>query len=468
MPSFHIITFGCQMNAGDSDWMRRTLSAGGLTEAERHDQADVYIVNTCSVRDKPEQKVYSELGRIERFLHVQRRKALICVGGCVAQQIGDRLFRRFPNVRMVFGPGGVHAAPEAVFRLLEEPQTRLSFLDFPDAYQERRLNLELKPFEADLSGGRQAEAALGKAPVSTLVTIMQGCDNFCAYCIVPYVRGRQKSRETTDILQECRELVAHGSKEITLLGQNVNSFGQDRKTPGASFAELLYEVAALPGLERLRFLTPHPKDIAERVIQAFAELPNLAPRLHLPLQSGSDRILKAMGRKYDLPAYMKIVENLRAARPEIFLSTDIIVGFPGETEEDFQNTMSALKAMDCAFSFSFAYSDRPGTRAEKMPDKVDPAVAAERLARLQSWQNGNTEALLRARVGETCLMLAEDVSLPPPSTQKTLPALQGKDERGVAVNVELAPEVNGEELIGRMLPVKIIAAGRHSLKGQLG
>ena len=310
--SFHIITFGCQMNVHDSQWLARALEARGFCEAPL-EEARVVVVNTCSVREKPEQKVMSTLGRIRQVTGNSPR-VLVAVTGCVAQQLGEKLFSR--QVRLVAGSDGISGAPQAIERLLDEPALRLSLLDFTSHYVEREPG-------ADTPSG----------PVG-FVNIMQGCDNFCAYCIVPYTRGRQKSRLTPAILDECRHLLDRGAREITLLGQNVNAFGRDAHGDGVSFAALLEKVAALPGLKRLRYVTPHPKDMGPEDVAAFADIPQLCPRLHLPLQAGSDAVLKRMGRKYDSARYLDLVAGLRDARPDIALSTDLIVGFPGETEED--------------------------------------------------------------------------------------------------------------------------------------
>ncbi|MCG8531677.1 MAG: tRNA (N6-isopentenyl adenosine(37)-C2)-methylthiotransferase MiaB [Desulfovibrionales bacterium] len=437
--TFHVMTFGCQMNVSDSDWLKRTLTARGFVECEQPEDASIFIVNTCSVREKPEQKVYSLLGRINQMTK-GRKDVLVAVGGCVAQQVGRGFFKRFKQVRLVFGTDGLSSAPQALDRLVEEPSLRISLLDFSEEYPDRDGNWD----DADV-------------PVSSFVNIMTGCDNFCAYCIVPYTRGRQKSRPTQAILDECKELLSRGTKEITLLGQNVNSFGQDSHGDGTSFTELLYKVAALDGLKRLRFVTSHPKDIADGVIEAFGELDVLCPRLHLPLQSGSDQVLKKMGRKYDVAQYLSIVEKLKAVRPDIQLTTDIIVGFPGETEEDFLETMRIAKIADYAQSFSFNYSDRPGTRAEKLPIKVEKKVMQDRLARYQAWQTDNTERILQSMVGKKLDILFEGVSRRP---QTEGVSWQGRDIYGQLVIVDL-PE--GEDVTGEIHTVKVTKATRHVL-----
>ena len=345
--TFHIITFGCQMNVNDSFWLSRSLQRRGFVESPL-EEAEIVILNTCSVRDKPEQKVYAALGRIK---YETRRvpNSFAVVAGCVAQQIGAGFFERFPQVRLVVGGDGLAMAPDAIERLHADPALRLNLTDFSEVYPERDPAL---PAHGE-----------GDIPPVAYVNIMQGCDNFCTYCIVPFTRGRQKSRSPEAILDECRALIDNGAKEITLLGQNVNSYGLDRHASGdTSFAQLLRRVAELPGLARLRFVTPHPKDLSPDVIAMFAELPNLCPRLHLPLQAGSDRVLARMNRKYDMARYMSLVESLRAARPDIALSTDLIVGFPGETEEQFQETLRRYARSISCRAFPSAIPTGPARR----------------------------------------------------------------------------------------------------------
>ncbi|WP_285905902.1 tRNA (N6-isopentenyl adenosine(37)-C2)-methylthiotransferase MiaB [Pseudodesulfovibrio pelocollis] len=448
---FHITTFGCQMNVHDSQWLTRALESRGWQEAGE-DEALVYIFNTCSVRDKPEQKVYSEIGRIAA--HARRDpRVFVAVGGCVAQQIGRGFFERFPFVRLVFGSDGIAGAPNALERIVAGSDERAALLDFMPAYEEREAALEQSAGSA-AGSGRQA-----------FVTIMQGCDNFCAYCIVPYTRGRQKSRHPDAVVEECRALVDSGVREITLLGQNVNSFGMDKGGAGVSFGGLLRQVAAIKGLDRLRFTTSHPKDIAPEVIAAFGEFETLCPSLHLPLQSGSDAMLKAMRRRYTLGHYMGIVEALKQARPDIVLTTDLIVGFPGETEADFQATLDALAAVGYDSSFSFKYSDRPGVAAVNMEPKVDPQVAAERLMRLQTLQNSITRKCLKMLVGTETDVFVEGLSR---IQGGDAPSWKGRDPAGRVVNVRM--EYGGCEdagdLVGMMVPVRITEAKKYTLMGE--
>jgi tRNA-2-methylthio-N6-dimethylallyladenosine synthase len=439
---FHITTFGCQMNVHDSQWLARALESRGWQEAGE-DEARVYIVNTCSVRDKPEQKVYSELGRIAA--HLKRDSDVFAaVGGCVAQQIGQGFFERFPFVRLVFGSDGIAGAPNALERIVAGAEERVALLDFMPVYEERECAAEQTP-------GKDRQA---------FVNIMQGCDNFCSYCIVPYTRGRQKSRHPDAVLNECRSLVDAGVREITLLGQNVNSFGLDKGGAGVSFADLLRRVAVIDGLDRLRFTTSHPKDIAPEVIAAFGEFDVICPSLHLPLQSGSDAMLKAMRRRYTRAHYMGIVKSLKLARPDIVLTTDLIVGFPGETEADFQDTLDAVEAVGCESSFSFKYSDRPGVASVNMEPKVDPAVAADRLMRLQTLQNNITRECLKMLEGTSTHVFIEGLSR---MQDGGIPSWKGRDSAGRIVNVQTDFQ---EDLVGMMVPVRIIEAKKHSLVGE--
>lgn len=447
-PGFHCITFGCQMNVNDSQWVERALMRLGFEEKPL-EEADVVFLNTCSVREKPEQKVYSALGRVQRA----NPRAVVGVAGCVAQQLGEELMRRHPQVRLVAGSDGVASVPGAFVRLLNEPRLKLSFLDFTDVFPDR------DPCLVDAAGRPEQD---GVTPVA-YVNIMQGCDNFCAYCIVPYTRGRQKSRLTAAVLDDCRKALKDGAREICLLGQNVNAFGRDKHGDGVSFADLLRQVAALPGLLRLRYVTPHPKDMGPEDVALFGELPNLCPRLHLPLQAGSDAVLARMGRKYDAARYIELTDALRAARPDIALSTDLIVGFPGESEEDFQQTLALMRRCGFMSSFSFCYSDRPGTRASRFLDKIAPDVQQDRLLRLQALQEELGQAWLDARIGQGTDVLIEGESRRDDSSDG-LRSWQGRDPYGALIHVGL-PSADGD-MTGRMVRVRLTEAKKHSLLGQ--
>ncbi|MDM8214976.1 tRNA (N6-isopentenyl adenosine(37)-C2)-methylthiotransferase MiaB [Desulfovibrio piger] len=441
--SYHIITFGCQMNVHDSQWLGRVLQRRGFAEGPL-EEAQVVVVNTCSVREKPEQKVMSALGRIRQATG-NNPDVLVVVTGCVAQQLGEELFRQ-PQVRLVAGSDGIASAPQAIERLLEEPDRKLSLLDFTSSYEERE------------------EGARAPSGPVAYVNIMQGCDNFCAYCIVPYTRGRQKSRMTEAVLDDCRKALEDGAREICLLGQNVNAFGRDKHGDGVSFADLLRRVAALPGLLRLRYVTPHPKDMGPEDMALFGELPNLCPRLHLPLQAGSDAVLARMGRKYDAARYIELTDALRAARPDIALSTDLIVGFPGESEEDFQQTLALMRRCGFMSSFSFCYSDRPGTRASRFLDKIAPDAQQERLLRLQALQDELGQAWLDARVGQETDVLIEGESRRDGGSEG-LRSWQGRDPYGALVHVGL-PSAEDADMTGRMVRVRLTEAKKHSLLGQ--
>lgn len=433
------------MNVNDSQWMARALVRRGFVERPL-EEADVVFLNTCSVREKPEQKVHSALGRVRQV----NPRAVVGVGGCVAQQLGVELMRRHPQVRLVVGSDGIIHAPEAFVRLLEDKGLHLNYLEFTAEYPDRDPCLD------------KNERA-GVTPVA-FVNIMQGCDNFCAYCIVPFTRGPRKSRSSTAILEECKSWLAQGAGDITLLGQNVNVYGCDDGGDGTSFPELLRKVAALPGLKRLRFVTPHPRDFSEEMVQLFGELPQLCPRLHLPLQSGSDSVLARMGRGYDMARYLDLVSRLRKTRPDIALSTDLIVGFPGETEEEFRDTLHAVEAADFMSSFSFCYSDRPGTRASAMPFKVPREEQLERLERLQNLQNEKSAAWLVGRVGMNSDVLLEGRSRrEAEESSDGRETWQGHDPWGDTVNLTLPAGVGRP---GLLVPVHFIAAKKHSLMAE--
>ena len=390
--TFHIITFGCQMNVNDSFWLARSLQRRGFVESPL-EKAEVVILNTCSVRDKPEQKVYAALGRIK---YETRRVpgSFAVVAGCVAQQIGAGFFERFPQVRLVVGGDGLAMAPDAIERLHGDPSLRLNLTDFSEIYPER-----------DPALPAQGE---GEIPPVAFVNIMQGCDNFCTYCIVPFTRGRQKSRDAGAILDECRALIDNGAKEITLLGQNVNSYGLDKHASGdTSFARLLRKVSELPGLARLRFVTPHPKDLSPEVIAMFGEVPNLCPRLHLPLQAGSDRVLARMNRKYDTARYDESVRLLHTYFPGCAVTTDLIVGFPGETEEEFRQSLDFVRACGLSKIHIFPYSRRAGTPAAKMSDQVPNAVKEQRASEAAKVASELEDAFHTALIGTEQTVLFE-------------------------------------------------------------
>jgi len=360
---YFIETFGCQMNDRDSEIMGQLLRDSSYGVASEIENADLIIVNTCSVREKAEQKAYSLLGRL-KHLKKNNPSLVIAVTGCVAQADGDKLFKRIPHADIVVGPQQIYDLPI----LVEDCLRRIK----PQVATKLSSSFSIPPFLPDIDTG---------STIKRFVTIMQGCNNFCAYCVVPFTRGREISRSSEDILSEVKHLANSGIKEITLLGQNVNSYGPP------SFPDLLREVATVQGVERIRFTTSHPKDLSEDLMRCFSEIDKLCPHFHLPVQSGSDGVLSRMNRKYTSEDYLNKVQLLRSNCPEIALTTDIIVGFPGESDDDFEATMRLVEEVRYHSAFSFKYSDRPHARSVDFPDKVEEQVKSERLARLQKKQN---------------------------------------------------------------------------------
>lgn len=430
-----IETFGCQMNVNDSEKIRALLEPLGYGEASSREDADLLLLNTCSVRAKAEEKVYSHLATY-RGLKRARPSLLIGVGGCVAQQEGERLLERIPHLDFVFGTHSLHLMPEIV----ESAQrgVRRAWVDILDP-DERR---DLFP-SPSVAGG-----------VTRFVTIMQGCDNFCSYCVVPHVRGREVSRRSSEILDEIRRLVDQGAREVTLLGQNVNSYGT--KEPGEiSFAGLIRRVAEIDGLWRIRFTTSHPKDVSDELIDCFREIPTLCSQFHLPLQAGSDRILSLMKRGYTLERYLSLVERIREARPGISLSSDIIVGFPGETEAEFLQTVDALRRIRYADIFSFMYSPRPFTEAASIPESLTRSQKQKRLEYLQNVQMEITREENGKLVGTLQEILVEGKS-------RKGGQLFGRTSGNRIVNVPLP-----DDCLGRLVTVRITEARLTSLVGEV-
>jgi len=383
----HILTYGCQMNVSDSEKIGCALRGIGYEPAATIDDADMVILNTCSVRSKAEEKIYGILFTMKGKLK-KNPNLLIGVGGCVAQQEGERLLQKVPHLSFVFGTHNLHLLPQMVREA--EAGRRVAETGFID--DDNRLDLFPQPVEA--------------AGVTRLVTIMQGCDNFCSYCIVPYVRGREVSRRSVDILEDIRRAADSGCREVTLLGQNVNSYGM-KDGDAANFASLLRGVAAISGIKRIRFMTSHPKDISDRLIDCFADLEKLCSHVHLPVQSGSDRVLSMMNRGYTRSDYLQIVEKLRTVRPDILFTSDIIVGFPGETEEDFQQTLSLMQHVCYSDSYSFIFSPRPETQAALLPDSTAGEAKVERFNRLLALQKRLTLEVQSRMVGRQLEVLVE-------------------------------------------------------------
>lgn len=427
----YIKTFGCQMNVADSQQMAQMLAAD-YAMTDRPEEADLLLINTCAIRRKSEEKVRSLLGRLKP-LKKRRPDMLLGVGGCVAQQEGERLLKTAPHLDLVFGTHGIYRLPELV---RQAGRRRTADTELTHCFPE--------PSRREWPQGR----------VQTFVTIMQGCNNFCSFCVVPYVRGREYSREPAEIEAEVRDFLAAGGKEVTLLGQNVNSYGRGLSEP-VTFVELVRRLAALPGLARLRFATSHSKDLSDELIGAFGSVPNLCEHLHLPVQSGSNRILATMNRRYTREAYLDKVGKLRQACPDLSLTTDLIVGFPGETEKDFQDTLELMQEVGFDQAFSFKYSPRPNTRAAALPDQAPEAVKAERLSRLQAVQDRLTRASHQRLVGQVKEILAEGPS------KRSVDQLSGRLRTNQVVNFTGPPE-----LAGALVMVAITEAHPHSLKGR--
>lgn len=425
-------TFGCQMNVHDTERMEGILALEGVRTVDSPDDADIIIINTCSVRGKPEEKTYSEIGRYHQ-LKQRKGDLVIAVTGCVAQQRGDEIIRRFPYVDLVIGTQNVGSISELIAetRLIGRPVVKTDFYDKPTtAVFPRRPNI-----------------------FTAFVTITQGCDNFCSYCIVPYVRGREMSRPMDDIMGEVRSLVDAGVKEVTLLGQNVNSYRDPDLNLG--FPELIRRVADIEGIYRLRFVTSHPKDLSRELISCFRDIEMLSSHIHLPVQSGSDTILKAMNRGYTIAQYKEKVAELRSVREDLAVTTDIIVGFPGEDEADFNETVSMMEEIAFDNSFSFKYSIRPGTAAANLNDNVSPVEKSERLEIVQSLQRSLTMRSNLKNVNSVHNVLATGPSIRDPRE------ITGRSDQNKVVNFS-----GGEDTIGSVVPVKIKKANSNSLWGE--
>jgi tRNA-2-methylthio-N6-dimethylallyladenosine synthase len=435
----HIKTYGCQMNAYDSVRMAEALAPDGYEETADMEAADLIVLNTCHIREKAAEKIYSELGRL-RLLRDRRRaegkETTVAVAGCVAQAEGAEIIARAPLVDLVVGPQSYHRLPGLV-RRAKETGARLVETDFPAEDKFRALP------------ARQPR----RAP-SAFLTIQEGCDKFCTFCVVPYTRGAEFSRPVAAVIAEAEKLAGSGVREITVLGQNVNAYaGEGPDGRDWSLARLLEALAGIPGVERLRYTTSHPADMSDDLIAAHRDIPAVMPYLHLPFQAGSDRILAAMNRKHTGEHYLRLVERIRAARPDLALSTDIIVGFPGEERQDFQATMAIVEEVGFAQAYSFKYSSRPGTPAAAMDGQVPEAEKAERLAILQARLNEQQAAFNAAQVGNVLPVLFERVGRHDNQIAGRSPYLQ-------AVHVE----ANGEQ-IGEIFPVRITKAGPNSLSG---
>ena len=436
-----IRTFGCQMNEYDSDKMVDLLAgAEGVVKTDSPEEVDIILFNTCSVREKPQEKVFHELGRV-RKLKEANPNLLIGVGGCVASQEGGAIVERAPFVDLVFGPQTLHRLPELIAARRASGKAQVD-VSFP----------EIEKFDT-----LPAARVEGEAGSSAFVSIMEGCSKFCTFCIVPYTRGEEVSRPLDDVLNEVAALVGQGVKEVTLLGQNVNAYrGLTHEGDTVDLAFLIETIATIPQIERIRYTTSHPREMNQRLIDVYATTPKLAPHLHLPVQSGSDRVLAAMKRGYTVLEYKSLVRKLRAARPELSLSTDFIVGFPGETEEDFEKTMKLIDDVGFDASFSFIFSPRPGTPAAEMADDTPAELKTERLMRLQKRIEELAFAVSESMVGTVQKVLVEG------RAKKDEHELAGRTANNRIVNFK-----GSARQIGQFVDVTITAALPHSLRGEV-
>ena len=434
--SFHIITFGCQMNENDSLQLSKILEERlGLYYEWEVSNSDVVIINTCSVREKPEHKVFSEIGRFAKIK--QKKKTIIGVMGCVAQEYGNTIFKRSDIVDFVAGTHNIDKIPDMILKAANEKK-KTSNIEFYDNIES--LNIFTKPYD--------------NAGVKAYVTIMQGCENFCSYCIVPFVRGKEYSRKSSDILSEIEYLSEKGVKEITLLGQNVNSYGK-KSSDEISFIELLEKITKIDKIERIRFTTSHPKDFNESLINIIAENEKICNQIHLPVQSGSDKILKLMNRKYDKKNYLNKIDLLKKKIPDIAITTDIIVGFPYEDDNDFLETFNIVKEVGYISSFSFKYTPRPFSKFSGI-DNIPEDVKNKRLKTLQNLQKKITLEKNNEAIGKTFKVLTEGIS------KKYDNELTGRTEDNRIVNFK-----GDKSLIGKFVHVEIIESFQNSLKGKL-
>jgi len=435
---FHIKTFGCQMNEYDSDKMADVLRASaGMEPTGQPEEADIILFNTCSIREKAEEKVFSDLGRV-RPLKLANPDLLIAVGGCVASQEGAAILKRAPYVDIVFGPQTLHRLPQLLQARRDTGRAQVD-ISFPEIEK-----FDYLPAPQTTSG-------------SAFVSIMEGCSKYCTFCVVPYTRGEEVSRPLADVMHDVQELAAQGVKEVTLLGQNVNAYrGPSDDGDTVDFAFLLQAIAALGGVERIRYTTSHPKDMTQRLIDVYATTPKLVSHLHLPVQSGSDRILAAMKRGHTVLEYKSIIRRVRAARPGICITSDFIVGFPGETEQDFEATMKLIDEIGFDVSFSYLYSRRPGTPAAEMRDDTPHEVKAARLQRLQDCITEQENEVALAMLGTTQRALVEGTS------KKDVLELAARTDNNRVVNFS-----GTADMIGRFVEVKITQVVRHTLRGEL-
>ncbi len=430
--TFKVKSFGCQMNVYDGERMSELLTAQGLTSAAEGDDADLVVLNTCHIREKAVDRVYSDIGRLRRD---DGTTPLIAVAGCVAQAEGEEIMARAPSVRMVVGPQAYHRLPAMLAQAVDGK--RVTDTDMP----------------AETKFG--ALPARRKVGASAFLTVQEGCDKFCTYCVVPYTRGAEVSRPYADLIDESKRLIDAGAIELTLLGQNVNAWtGEDAQGRAVGLDGLIRALDQLPGLKRIRYTTSHPNDMTEGLIEAHGDVEKLMPFLHLPVQSGSDRVLKAMNRSHTTASYLRLLDQVRKVRPDIALSGDFIVGFPGESEAEFAESLSLIDQVGYAMAFSFKYSPRPGTPAATMDSQVAADVMDERLQRLQTALGRNSLAFNQTKVGQRCEVLIDRHGRKPGQWLGKSPWLQ-------------SVWFEGDVAIGDLVEVELVEAGPNSLAGRL-
>jgi len=433
--TYRVKSFGCQMNVYDGERMGELLEAQGISAAPEGEDADLVVLNTCHIREKATEKVYSDVGRLVKAGKKSGRNPMIAVAGCVAQAEGEEIMARAPAVGMVVGPQAYHRLPDMVGKAAKGK--RSTDTDMPE----------------DAKFG--ALPARRKVAPTAFLTVQEGCDKFCTYCVVPYTRGAEISRSFNDLVTEADRLVAAGAREITLLGQNVNAWrGEDARGVQIGLDGLIKELAKLPDLQRIRYTTSHPNDMTDALIEAHGEVDKLMPYLHLPVQSGSDRVLKAMNRSHTAQSYLDLLDRFRKVRPDIALSGDFIVGFPGESDAEFEETLALVDAVRYSQAFSFKYSPRPGTPAAGMDGQIAREVMDERLQRLQSLLNRDQLAFNQASVGKTCEVLVERKGKLPGQWLGKTPWLT-------------SAWFEGDASIGDMVTVELVEAGPNSLRAHL-
>ncbi|WP_375290927.1 tRNA (N6-isopentenyl adenosine(37)-C2)-methylthiotransferase MiaB [Qipengyuania sp.] len=433
--TYRVKSFGCQMNVYDGERMGELLATRGIVPAPEGEEADLVVLNTCHIREKAAEKVYSDIGRLTKAGRAAGKEPMIAVAGCVAQAEGEEIMARAPAVSMVVGPQAYHRLPEMLDRAVQG---------------ERATDTDM-PANAKFAALPQRRSSVPAA----FLTVQEGCDKFCTYCVVPYTRGAEISRPYAALVDEAKKLVDAGAREITLLGQNVSAWsGEDAKGRAVGLAGLIRDLAEVDGLSRIRYTTSHPADMDEALIAAHGEIEKLTPFLHLPVQAGSDRVLKAMNRSHTADSYLKLLDRFRTARPDIALSGDFIVGFPGETDAEFEETLKLVDAVGYAQAFSFKYSPRPGTPAATMDGQIAPEVMDERLQRLQAALNRDQHAFNKASEGRTCTVLVERKGKHPGQWLGKSPWLQ-------------SVWFEGDVAIGDLVEVRLGEAGPNSLAGKL-